>query len=198
MLTESESDKVRKIEQLAQQIAQADGSTLFDSGHEEAKAPIRAKALRLLDQRMRSRKELLNRLLAVEEFLPAIVEEVVDDLARGGLVNDKLFASEWVRQRFSLRGKSRTVLDRELREKGISSADRSDALEQVTRVDEEIVARKLATKKAGTLRCVPENYADKQKDLRKVVGVLARRGFPSDMSMTVAREALDARYEELG
>ncbi len=171
------------IEKLAQQIAEADGSSLYDAGREESKAPIRAKALRLLDQRMRSRKELVERLEAVEEFPSSMIEEVVDDLTRSGLVNDELFASEWVRQRFASRGKSKMVLNRELQE--------------ITHNAEEEVARKLAAKKAATIRTVAPDFNSKQKDLRKVVGVLARRGFPSELSMSIARDELEERYREL-
>ncbi|MBC6747446.1 RecX family transcriptional regulator [Corynebacterium sp. LK19] len=185
------------IEKLAQQIAEADGGSLYDAGREESKAPIRAKALRLLDQRMRSRKELVERLEAVEEFPTSMIEEVVDDLTRSGLVNDELFASEWVRQRFASRGKSKMVLNRELQEKGIDASLRADALEQITHNAEEEVARKLAAKKAATIKTVAPDFNTKQKDLRKVVGVLARRGFPSELSMSIARDQLEERYREL-
>lgn len=185
------------IEKLAQQIAEADGSSLYDAGREESKAPIRAKALRLLDQRMRSRKELVERLEAVEEFPSSMIEEVVDDLTRSGLVNDELFASEWVRQRFASRGNSKMVLNRELQEKGIDASLRADALQQITHNAEEEVARKLAAKKAATIRTVAPDFNSKQKDLRKVVGVLARRGFPSELSMSIARDELEERYREL-
>lgn len=185
------------IEKLAQQIAEADGSSLYDAGREESKAPIRAKALRLLDQRMRSRKELVERLEAVEEFPTSMIEEVVDDLTRSGLVNDELFASEWVRQRFASRGKSKMVLNRELQEKGIDASLRAVALEQITHNTEEEVARKLAAKKAATIKSVAPDFNSKQKDLRKVVGVLARRGFPSELSMNIARDQLEDRYREL-
>lgn len=185
------------IEKLAQQIAEADGSSLYDAGREESKAPIRAKALRLLDQRMRSRKELVERLEAVEEFPTSMIEEVVDDLTRSGLVNDELFASEWVRQRFASRGKSKMVLNRELQKKGIDASLRADALEQITHNAEEEVARKLAAKKAATIKTVAPDFNSKQKDLRKVVGVLARRGFPSELSVSIARDQLEERYREL-
>lgn len=185
------------IEKLAQQIAEADGGSLYDAGREESKAPIRAKALRLLDQRMRSRKELVERLEAVEEFPTSMIEEVVDDLTRSGLVNDELFASEWVRQRFASRGKSKMVLNRELQEKGIDASLRADALEQITHNAEEEVARKLAAKKAATIKTVAPDFNTKQKDLRKVVGMLARRGFPSELSMSIARDQLEERYREL-
>lgn len=191
-------DQAEIIGELARKIAAADGSSLYDAGREEAKAPIRSKALRLLDQRMRSRKELVDRLSAVEEFAQSMVEEVVDDLASSGLVDDELFASEWVRQRFASRGKSKMVLDRELKEKGIAPAVRAEALEQITVDSEEDVARKLAAKKAATIKVPAADFAAKQKDLRRVVGVLARRGFPAELSMEIAREELDKQYRRLG
>lgn len=191
-------DKREVIESLARRIAQADGSSLYDVGREESKAPIRAKALRLLDQRMRSRKELVKKLGAVAEFESTMIEEVIDDLAHSGLVNDELFASEWVRQRFAGRGKSKMMLDRELKDKGISTAARAAALEQITASAEEEVARKLAAKKAATIKAPAADYAQRQKDLRRIVGVLARRGFPADLSMEIAREELDKRYRRLG
>ena len=89
------------------------------------------------------------------------------------------------------------VLNRELQEKGIDASLRADALEQITHNAEEEVARKLAAKKAATIKSVAPDFNAKQKDLRKVVGVLARRGFPSELSMNIAREQLENRYREL-
>ncbi len=60
------------------------------------KAKVRSRALGLLDQRSRSRKELYDRLVKAE-FEPDVVEDVLDDLAHAGLVNDAAFAHEWVK-----------------------------------------------------------------------------------------------------
>ena len=117
----------------------AAGGGLFDREAEEAKAKVRSRALGLLDQRSRSRKELYDRLVKAE-FEPDVVEDVLDDLAHAGLVNDAAFAHEWVRQRHKRRGKSSSVLNRELREKGVSEADRAEALEQIDPADEQAMA----------------------------------------------------------
>ncbi|WP_288865073.1 recombination regulator RecX [uncultured Corynebacterium sp.] len=168
------------------------GTGLFDREHEEALAPVRKRALGLLDQRARSRSELRERLLKAE-FEPQLVDEVVDDLAASGLVNDAQFASEWVRQRAARRGKSARALDMELRDKGVGGADRATALEQISDADEERTARAVAGKAARKVKSTPADRAEYDKHLRRIVGALARRGFNQGMAMRIGREALDER-----
>ena len=149
-----------------------------------------------MDQRSRSRKELYDRLVKAE-FEPDVVEDVLDDLAHAGLVNDAAFAHEWVRQWHKRRGKSSSVLNRELREKGVSEADRAEALEQIDPADEQAMAQALAEKKARSIKTVPPDRKERDKALRRIVGVLARRGFNEGMSLQIAIAALDARCAEL-
>ena len=170
------------------------GSGLIDHAREEAKSPVRKRALGLLDQRARSREELLGRLIKAE-FETALVDEVLDDLAASGLINDTAFASEWVRQRAARRGKSARALDMELRDKGVGSADRAAALEQITD-DEERIARGVAEKAARKVKRAPEDRAEYDKFLRRIVGALARRGFNQGLAMRLGREALDERIAE--
>lgn len=193
-----QAEKLEKLRAAMEKVAVEGGEPIIDADAEAVKAPIRSRALRLLDQRARSREELRGRLAENEEWPPAAIDEVLDDLTASGLLDDAHFAHEWVRQRHAARGKSRMVLDRELAEKGIAAHLRADALEQITDADESHIARALAAKKAGTVSSLPADRAARDKDLRRVVGVLARRGFAQGMSMDIAREALDARYEELG
>ena len=168
------------------------GTGLFDREHEEALAPVRKRALGLLDQRARSRSELRERLLKAE-FEPQLVDEVVNDLAASGLVNDAQFASEWVRQRAARRGKSARALDMELRDKGVEGADRAAALEQISDADEERTARAVAEKAARKVNSAPADRAEYDKHLRRIVGALARRGFNQGMTLRIGREALDER-----
>lgn len=189
-----------KLEQLRQALeayekGEAEGG-LFDREAEEAKSKVRSRALGLLDQRSRSRQELYDRLVQAE-FAPEVVDEVLDDLAHAGLIDDAAFAAEWVRQRHKRRGKSRSVLDRELREKGVSQEDRDEALSQIDAADEEAMARALAEKKARGVKSVPVDRKEREKALRRIVGVLARRGFNEGMSLNIAISALEERCEEL-
>lgn len=191
---------LEKIEKLRQALEDyesgAAGGQLIDAGAEEAKASVRSRALRLLDQRARSREELRERLLAAE-FEPDVIDAVLDDLAGVGLINDESFAHEWVRQRHVRRGKSARALNMELKDKGVDAADRAVALEQITEESEEATARKVAEKKARTLKKVPADRHERDKFLRRIVGTLARRGYSHSLTMRVSIEALDARIAEL-
>lgn len=185
-----------RIAQLRQALEDYTPGTLFDHEAEEAKAAVRRRALLLLDARARSRHELRQRLVDLE-FEPAVIDDVLDDLAGVGLLDDAAFAREWVRQRHARRGKSTRVLDRELQDKGVDAAIRAEALGQIEPEDEEATARALAEKKARTVRSAPADRAESDKVLRRIVGVLARRGFNQGMSLRIAREALETRLEEL-
>lgn len=193
-----DKDKIERLQRALEEYetGEADGSAVFDRTHEEALAPVRKRALGLLDQRARSRHELRERLLRAE-FAPELVDEVLDSLERASLIDDTYFATEWVRQRAARRGKSAKALDMELRDKGVAAAIRADALAQISEEDEEAQARALAEKKARALKVVPADRAEYNKALRRVVGVLARRGYSSELTVRVARESLDARIETL-
>ena len=191
---------LEKIEKLRQALEDyesgAAGGQLIDAEAEEVKASVRSRALRLLDQRARSREELRERLLAAE-FEPDVIDAVLDDLAGVGLINDESFAREWVRQRHVRRGKSARALNMELKDKGVDAADRAVALEQITEESEEATARKVAEKKARTLKKVPADRHEREKFLRRIVGTLARRGYSHSLTMRISIEALDARIAEL-
>ncbi|MBN9643307.1 regulatory protein RecX [Corynebacterium mendelii] len=170
---------------------------LVDPLLEKNKAEVRHRALLLLNQRSRSRGELADRLEQLD-FDPELTEMVLDDLQRAGLVDDLAFATEWVRQRHARRGKSRQMLDKELREKKVPAGIRREALDQLDDSAEERTATALAVKKASRITAVPADRAMYDKYLRRILGVLARRGFPQSMSMSLAKKALDDRIAELG
>ena len=198
MSSKPNNAKERKLEQLRATLAHYErhGSDLFDHQAEDAKRQVRHRALLLLDQRARSRHELQERLVSLD-FDTRVIADVLDELEQSRLVNDHDFAMEWVRQRHELRGKSRSVLDQELQRKGISPEHRAAALEQVDDDAEYHCARELAAKKARQITKPPADYAEQEKYLRRIVGVLARRGFASGMSFAIAKEALEQRIAEL-
>ena len=187
-------EKLRALQKALEEYSRAE--PLVDENREKALSRVRERALLLLDSRARSRQELRDRLVKAE-FEPELVDEVLDSFQRNGLVDDLAFAREWVRQRFERRGKSAAMLDVELQRKGVGEADRAEALSVIDRDDEREVARALATKKAKQVKRIPEDRQQRDKELRRIVGVLARRGFNSGMSLELAREALDERCAEL-
>lgn len=196
-MRERQQPDPEKIRALQKALEEYSGQEpLIDETREKALSRIRERALLLLDSRSRSRQELRDRLVKAE-FEPELVDEVLDSFQRNGLVDDLAFAREWVRQRFERRGKSAAMLDVELQRKGVGEADRAEALSVIDRDDEREVARALATKKAKQVKRIPEDRQQRDKELRRIVGVLARRGFNSGMSLELAREALDERCAEL-
>ncbi|MCT1411004.1 recombination regulator RecX [Corynebacterium sanguinis] len=184
-----------KLAQLKAALEHFQPGTLFDREEEQALAPVRTRALRLLDQRARSKAELRSRLISAE-FDPELVERVLDSLENSGLVNDAVFASEWVRQRSQRRGKSARALDMELLDKGVAEPVRQEALSQITAEDEEAAARAVAEKKAREVKAAPSDRAEYDKHLRRIVGVMARRGYSSALSLRLGRDVLDARIAE--
>ncbi|WP_151528589.1 MULTISPECIES: regulatory protein RecX [Corynebacterium] len=192
---EEKNAKLRALADALERYEREGNPGLFDEHAEEERQTVRAKALVLLNHRMRSEHEMRTRLLGYD-YPPEVVDAVIDDLISQRLIDDALFASEWVRQRHR-KGKSRAVLDRELRDKGISADTRAEALQQVDDSDERSVAQAVAEKKARSIARPPADFAERNKYLRRIVGALARRGFTQHMSMGIAIAALDARIAEL-
>ncbi|WP_018179882.1 regulatory protein RecX [Jongsikchunia kroppenstedtii] len=150
-------------------------------------------ALRLLGVRARSRSELRKRLLD-KEFAAADVDEVLERLTRQQLLDDGDFADEWVRSRHLYSGKGRTALRHELRDKGVDDSVIANALSQIDDDSERSQAAALVDRKIGSVD--PDALADREtrdKHLRRLVAMLARRGYGGSMAFDVAREAIDQR-----
>ena len=132
----------------------------------------RKKALKKLLVRDRSEKEL-REILRREGFQEAETEDAVEYVKSFGYVNDRRYAENYVMS--AGRKKSRSALRSFLLEKGISEEDTEAALAELP-VDEGELMRELLGNKAGEPRKMDE------KELRRVFGYLARRGFsPGDI-----------------
>ncbi len=146
--------------------------------------------LRLLAVRARSRAELAQR-LAAKGFTPEIVESTLQRLAEVGLVDDAAFAEQWVNSRHTYSGKGRQALAQELRRKGVAPSDAAAALAAVSDDDERVRAADMVRRK---LRTMPRDL-ERDKALRRLVGMLARRGYSQSTAYAVVKEemrALDA------
>jgi len=141
--------------------------------------------LRLLTDRARSRAELAER-LAKKGYSAEIAERVLDRLAEVGLVNDADFAQQWVHSRHTYSGKGKRALALELRRKGIGQDDAAEALAQIDSEDERARATELVAKKLRTV-----SADDRDRAVRRLVSMLARRGFPQGMAFEVVKEQLD-------
>ena len=151
----------------------------------------------LLDQlssRARSRKELSDK-LAAKRVPPEIAARVLDRFEEVGLVDDDAFARAWVGQRQSAagggRGLARRALAQELRRKGVDDETAREALDDLDPADEETAARELVRRRLRTLSRV-----DDQTAIRRLVGMLGRKGYPAGLAFSVVRDELAAAGRE--
>jgi regulatory protein len=147
----------------------------------------------LLDQltgRARSRKELSDK-LASRNVPAEVATDLLDRFEEVGLVDDEAFARTWVSQRQQGKGLSRRVLAQELRRKGVDDEVAREALDEVEPAAELEAARALVRRKLRSM-----HRLDDQTATRRLVGMLARKGYPSGLAFGVVREELAAAGRE--
>jgi regulatory protein len=140
--------------------------------------------LTALNSAPRTRAELAT-LLAKREVPGEVAAAVLDRFGQVGLVDDAAFATAWVDSRHVGRGLGRRALGDELRRKGIDPATTSIALEQVSDADELVAARGLVRRKLGASRDL-----DPAKRDRRLLGMLARRGYPASTAWAAIKAEL--------
>lgn len=141
----------------------------------------------LLDQltgRARSRRELADKLAA--KNVPAdLATRLLDRFEEVGLIDDEAFARAWIAGRQPTKGLARRALAAELRRKGIDDEVAREALDEIDPADEEEAARALVRKKLRTL-----TRADDVTATRRLVGMLARKGYGSGLAFAVVKDEL--------
>ncbi|WDF41785.1 recombination regulator RecX [Streptomyces sp. T12] len=150
----------------------------------------RAICLRLLTGTPRTRKQLADA-LRKREIPDDAAEEVLSRFEEVGLINDSAFADAWVESRHHGRGLARRALAQELRTKGVDSTLIDAAVAQLDSEQEEATARELVARKLRSTRGL-----DRDKRLRRLAGMLARKGYPEGMALRVVRQALEEEGED--
>jgi len=146
----------------------------------------RAICLRLLTVQPRTRAELAAAL--VKRGVPDdAAETVLGRFTEVGLVDDRAFAAAWVDSRHAGRGLSRRALAAELRRRGVAGDVVGEAVAMVDADAEERAARQLVDRRLAATRRL-----DTEARLRRLVGMLARRGYPPGLALRVVRDALAA------
>ncbi|MGW1160923.1 recombination regulator RecX [Streptomyces sp. NPDC002519] len=177
--------------------APQDGGSAFSSRAEKAEPPAdpveraRAICLRLLTGSPRTRRQLADA-LRKREIPDDVAEEVLSRFEEVGLIDDGAFADAWVESRHHGRGLARRALARELRTKGVDSALIDEAVGQLDTEQEEATARELVARKLRATRGL-----DRDKRLRRLAGMLARKGYPEGMALRVVRQALEDEGEDM-
>jgi len=173
-----------------------DGGAPSSSRAEKGEPPgdpaerARAICLRLLTGTPRTRKQLADA-LRKREIPDDVADEVLSRFEEVGLINDSAFADAWVESRHHGRGLARRALAQELRTKGVDSTLIDEAVGQLDSEQEEVTARELVARKLRSTRGL-----DRDKRLRRLAGMLARKGYSEGMALRVVRQALEEEGED--
>jgi regulatory protein len=121
-----------------------------------------------------------------------VADEVLTRFAEVGLVDDALFAKLWVDSRHRSKGLARTALRQELRRKGVSDDDARAALDDLDPDEEVQTARSLVRRKLPATRGLTA-----EARIRRLAGMLARKGYAPGLAYRVVKEELEAEGLEL-
>ncbi|UVO11446.1 recombination regulator RecX [Mycobacterium sp. SVM_VP21] len=158
----------------------------------EPKREEQAKSLclRLLTARARTRAELAGQ-LTKRGYPDDVSDRVLDRLTIAGLIDDADFAEQWVRSRREHAGKGRKALAAELRTKGVDENVIAGALADIDTAAERDRAEQLVHAKLRR-----ETLGDDDvKVTRRLVAMLARRGYSPSMAYDVVSTELAAERE---
>lgn len=162
-----------------------------DGQREDPEAAALGMCLRLLTAAPRTRAQL-DQALQRRGVPRQAADAVLDRLAGAGLIDDAAFARAWVETRHRGRGLARRALTAELRQRGVDEGDVRAAIADLGPEQEAAAARRLVDAKLAATRGRP--LATR---MRRLTGLLARRGYPAAMAYRVIREALEQEGVDL-
>ncbi|MGC3860324.1 regulatory protein RecX [Micromonospora chersina] len=145
--------------------------------------------LRQLAVRPRTRAELAGA-LAKRGISEEVADQVLDRYDEVGIVDDAAFARAWVSSRHAGRGLARRALANELRQRGVDGEVAVEALDEIDEETEAETARALVDRKLRTARGEPDAV------FRRLVGMLARKGYPAGVAIRAVKDALAAQSAE--
>lgn len=140
--------------------------------------------LRLLAVKPRTRADLA-KALARKGHEPDVAEQVLVRLEKARLIDDAEYADMLVRSRHTYQGLGRRALKSELVRKGVAATVADEAVGTIDAEQEEARARELVGKRVRSMASVDDTTAT-----RRLVGMLARKGYPEGLAYRVVREAL--------
>ena len=146
--------------------------------------------LNQLEHAPRTRAELAARLRdkGVEDH---VAEQVLSRFAEVGMIDDALFAQMWVTSRHRGKGLARRALSHELRRKGVDDESVAEAVATLDPDVELATARALVDRRLRTTTGLAM-----EARVRRLTGVLARKGYPAGVAYRVVKEALAAEGVE--
>ncbi|HXZ66134.1 MAG TPA: regulatory protein RecX [Streptosporangiaceae bacterium] len=155
------------------------------SAEADPEAVARQICLRLLTAAPRTRAQLaaaLRRRGVPEDAAATVLAR----FAEVKLIDDEVFARAWVESRHYGRGLASRALGAELRQRGVASNEVDAALGQLSPEQELATARELVARRLPATEGMPPLAR-----MRRLAGVLARKGYSAGLAYRVVREALE-------
>lgn len=122
-----------------------------------------------------------------------VADAVLGRFSEVGLVDDALFASMWVASRHRGRGLAGRALSQELRRRGVEDDVVREAVGALDPEQEAATARALVDRRLRSTRgLAPEAR------VRRLAGMLARKGYGPGLAFRVVKEALAEEGEQAG
>ena len=146
--------------------------------------------LRQLAVRPRTRAELA-RALARRGISEETAAEVLDRYDEVGMIDDAAFARAWVTSRHAGRGLARRALANELRKRGVDAETAGDAPWKSSTTP----PRPRPRGRWSTASCA-RPAASRKQVFRRLVGMLARKGYPPGVAIRAVKDALAAQSAE--
>jgi regulatory protein len=164
----------------------APGGRVGEAPPADPEQAARTICLRLLTGQPRSRAELAAA-LAKRGIPDEAAAAVLDRFGEVGLIDDAAFAEAWVSSRHRGRGLARRALQQELHRRGIAAETAQAALGTLDDETQEGTARSLVRRRLAATRGLAPDVRT-----RRLLGMLARKGYPAGLAARVIREEIGA------
>ncbi len=151
----------------------------------DPEAAARTLCLRQLEARARTRSEL-EQYLARKGVPAEPAQRVLDRFAEIGLIDDRALTEAYVETGHSHHGLARRGLAVKLRRRGVADTVVADAVGAIGGEREEVAARALVARRLRSLSGI-----GRAAKTRRLVGLLARKGYPSGLAYRVVRDLLE-------
>jgi len=167
------------------------GSLAAEGTDADPESVGRSLLLRKLSMAPATRSQLAD-LLSARAIPDDVADDLLDRFERVGLIDDSVYASMWIESRMRSRGLARRALRQELTSRGVPREIIEQSLESVSIEDERETARQLVLKRMSSTSSL-----DRQARVRRLVGMLARRGYSSGLAMSVVLDAVGEAADDV-
>ena len=137
-------------------------------------------ALRYIEHRQRSEAEVYRYLYSKNAFSDEAIETAISKLKNLKLIDDREFAQSWRNDRLTFKPRSRSLIKRELVQKGVDPIAINEAISDIDDLES---AFQVAKKRAALL-----SKLGYQEFYRRLAGYLGRRGYSGEVITTTIRK----------